>query len=211
MPASVVVFRSTANSRFDGSSSVTASAAARDPEQPDALAIIRTLARRDAIESQMVAGDIRGPSPASAPGSAPRATPWWRRSRSPQDRGPHAQAWSQRPSAADCASLRRISPIDTSNILTRIAISESAPTISQTPSPMPNGASHGPRCAKAKQRDRDDQRHRSRRRKALRRRQRIAPFPGEHRPERDHDQERHDQRREGEIEERRADRNLVLR
>ena len=79
--------------------------------------------------------------------------------------------------------------------------------MSQTPRPMPNGASHGPR-ARTPQATMHQRQARGGH-QALRRRKDIAALPREQRAERHGDEQRHDQRHEGEIEEGRADRDLV--
>ena len=91
--------------------------------------------------------------------------------------------------------------------LTRWASSESAPAISQAASPTPNRREHTPRPARsataaiAAASAIAEGHH-----QPLGDGAQVAALPGEQRPERHDDEKRHHQRHEGEIEERRADR-----
>ena len=209
MPASVVVFRSTVNSRFDGRELGDRLAPARDFEQPHALPVVRPLARSDAVEDKMVAGDVDGPAGRHRHDAllAPRRGGDDADHREPEagmrERGaigrarqiaePAPRLGPARPRTASCD---RRSPTARRRSATRRGR-------------CPKAQATGPRCVKAKTATAASSANAGRRGKTLCRRERIAPLPGEQRPERHHQQQRHDQRHEGGVEERRSDRDLV--
>ena len=107
------------------------------------------------------------------------------------------------------AARRSALPSGIRKIMVRSARSISAPAMTKSASPTPNGASTGPPCCSGEGRGNRHRRNEGRGQKTLRRAEKIAALPAEQRPERHYQQERHEQRTEGRVEEWRADRDLL--
>ena len=107
------------------------------------------------------------------------------------------------------AARRPIFSIDMLRRSTRSAMSVRAPAMTNSAKADAERREHGLGAREREGRGEPDHRHRARREQALRDPVEIAALPCQQGPERHRDQQRDEQRPEGEIEERRADRNLV--
>ena len=134
-----------------------------------------------------------------------------RRCRSARSRRRHGRTSCPRPSAAArapavarCRAAAETSPM-------RSAISITAPTITNSARPIASGAKVLPPNRPGPYHRDHKQRRNAGRHQTLGGAEQIAALPGQQRTKGQRDQQRNKQRSEGEIEERRADRNLLAR
>ena len=121
----------------------------------------------------------------------------------------NGRARCQKRSAAGRARAAKRDADGTEREPMRSTRSVSAPSITKTASPMPNGARPARPVDREASPPAPTSAERECRHQPLRRRRDVAALPCEQRPERHREQQRHQQRAEGQVEEGRADRNLV--